>query len=188
MTPGSPEEMASQRVKHAGSIAALLILHIFQQSVKLDFQVDLWIDNAEVIRRGRSQKIGEAWSDTLVLDFDMWKVTETIQSQIKFTLSWVKVDSHVKEKLKVNPQREIQGNEIAWRLNEAVDQLAGQQQMQNKTIQEVFKEAGVMVQHGNSFLYGNIYAQVTEAIHGPPLQHYLCNKFGSIKHVFYTNH
>ena len=54
-TPESSEEMSSQQAKHAGSIAALLILHIFQQCIQMNFKCNLWIDNAEVIRRGEEE-------------------------------------------------------------------------------------------------------------------------------------
>ena len=71
-TPRSKEEMASQRAEHAGSIAVLLILHVFQQCYNDHFQVDLWIDNVEVIRRGEGEATMQTWNDSLVLDFDIF--------------------------------------------------------------------------------------------------------------------
>ena len=44
--------MLSQRAEHAGSIAILLLLDIFQKCIQVQPHVLLWIDNAEVIRRG----------------------------------------------------------------------------------------------------------------------------------------
>ena len=178
-TPGSIEEMASQRSEHAGSIAVLLVLHIFQQCIQRNFNALVWIDNAEVIRRGNMGEITGPWKDTLVLDYDLWAVTNKVISLIEFTFTWEKVDSHIEEKKRKNPKKRLCGNERAWRLNEAADELAGKQRKRDIGVQEVFfSEAGVMVKLENRYLYGDLHSQITEAIHGPPLKEYMCTKFG----------
>ena len=48
------------------------------------------------------------------------------------------MDSHIKDKLRDNPKRTLNGNELAWRLNEAADELAGLQRLKEETVEEVF--------------------------------------------------
>ena len=86
-TPGSVQEMLSQRAEHAGSIAILILLDIFQKCIQVQLHVLLWIDNVEMIRRGNWKADKGVWSDTLVLDYDLWKVTEKVVEGLNFTFS-----------------------------------------------------------------------------------------------------
>ena len=54
------------------------------------------------------------------------------------TVQWEKVDSHTADKLKKNPSRKLKGNKLAWRLNEAADELAGNQRLLMAPVEEVF--------------------------------------------------
>ena len=48
-SPGNPLEMSSQRAEHAGSIAALLAVHILHQVTEVEVVAVIWVDNAEVV-------------------------------------------------------------------------------------------------------------------------------------------
>ena len=145
----------------------------------------MWIDNAEVVRRGQWTEVVTKWADTLVLDFDLWMLTRSLLERVDFSLEWRKVDSHVEEKLRINPKRKLQGNLLAWRLNEAADELAGLQRQKNEEVGEVFfQEAVVMVSYRGFLIHGSIHDVVTEGEHGPPLRQYLKEKFGWSEDTF----
>ena len=138
-TPGNIEEMTSQRAEHAGSAAVFIILHVLQLTIKRSFTVIIWVDNVEVVRRGKRGTTDLAWRETLVLDYDLWNFTSHLQCTVNFNWSWEKVDSHITEKLKDDPTKELQGNPLAWRLNEAADKVAGVQRLWEEKPQ--FQEA-----------------------------------------------
>ena len=113
-TPGNQREMASQRAEHAGSAAILLVLKLLHEVLLLELDVVLWVDNAEVVRRGGEMGNFAKWNDTLVLDYDLWMLTRAIQTEVSFKYRWEKVDSHVVAKLRADPTRTIKGNKLAW--------------------------------------------------------------------------
>ena len=57
MTPGVVEDMSSLRAEHGGVIGILLTLYAIQVYLGLQKQLNkeviIWIDNAEVLQRGR---------------------------------------------------------------------------------------------------------------------------------------
>ena len=114
-TPGTTTEMPSQRAEHAGSISIMIILNILRKALKERFCVQLWVDNAEVIRRGQ-ELLPTYCNDTLVLDYDMWRLSNIVQDSLKYKLTWEKVDSHIEEKIRNNPQFKPKGNKLSWRL------------------------------------------------------------------------
>ena len=177
-TPGNREEMSSQRAEHAGSIALMLVMHILHQVVNKAFSVTLWVDNDEVVRRGLARDASLQWKDTLVLDYDLWMVSNEVQDLLDYPLRWEHIDSHIEEKLRADPTRTLKGDKLAWRLNEAADELAGNQRIKGEVIDEVlFEEARVMVSYRGTFLYGPTYDRVVEGEHGRALKEYLCAKF-----------
>ena len=118
------------------------------------------------------------WNDTLVLDHDLWMLTREVQRRLGYAVKWEKVDSHLQEKLKADSKRVVQGNPLAWRLNEAADELARVQRLKDEPMEEIFfGEAVVMVSYRNSYIYGSIEDSITEGEHGPPLQEYLMEKY-----------
>ena len=46
-----------------------------------------------------------------------------------FDIIWNKADSHIEEKLRENPKRKLNRNELVWQLKEAADKLVGQQRL-----------------------------------------------------------
>ena len=76
---------------------------------------NLWVDDAEVVRILQDKEV-----TPLALDYNLYRTTLVLETKIQFSLSWAKVDSHIEEKLKMNPLCILQGNPLAWRLNEAV--------------------------------------------------------------------
>ena len=115
-TCGNHKEMASLRTEHAGAIAVIIILDIIQRVLQAHFVVNIWVDNAEVVRR-----MTEGTIDPLALDYDLYSHTITWLNKIKYDLTWHKVDSHIEKKLQENPTKKLNGNPLAWRLNSAVD-------------------------------------------------------------------
>ena len=83
ITPGNAEEMASLRAEHGGAIGILMILYAIQLYLgpdeKINKEVIIWIDNAEVLRRARLPTIGNKMKDHMVLDYDMWRLQNNIQ-------------------------------------------------------------------------------------------------------------
>ena len=177
-TPGNSDEMASQRAEHAGSIAAVLILIALHEIIGINQTVVLWIDNAEVIRRKEVRTNNLQWKETIALDYDLWALSERLTEGLTFPLRWEKVDSHVDRKRMEDPTKQFNGNELAWRINEVADRLAEERRLMKENVAEqLFPEAVVMVKYQGSFIYGDIYENVTEGEHGPALRVYLMEKF-----------
>ena len=180
--------MTSLRTEHAGALAIIMVLHILQEVLGLNFVVELWVDNAEVIRRITTREV-----EPMALDFDLYKTTVTWVTNIKYQLTWRKVDSHIEDKLKLDPTRVVKGNPLAWRLNEAMDELANTQCRKDmregkKQAECFFPDSGAMVEVDNSMVYGSIYEAVKEQVHSKPLAEYLCNKFHWTAEEFQTIH
>ena len=55
-----------------------------------DYSVKLWIDNTDVVNRGR-KKCGDYLKAPMVLDYDLWTEMEMLQSRIKINLHWNKL-------------------------------------------------------------------------------------------------
>ena len=121
-TCGNAIEMSSLRAEHAGSIAIVIILHILHQITKIPVQVELWVDNAEVLSRRLMKEV-----PPMIMDYDLCQATIEWVNTIQFELQWRKVDSHVEDKRRQDPTKKFRGNPLAWRLNSAVDSLAGAQ-------------------------------------------------------------
>ena len=75
--------MTSLRTEHAGSLAVIIVLHIIQEVLGLNFVVELWVNNADVIRRITTKEV-----DQIVLDFDLYRTTVTWVSKIRYKLLW----------------------------------------------------------------------------------------------------
>ena len=69
-TSGNTQEMTPLRSKHAGSIAIIIILHILQNVTRVRLDVELWIDNAEGIRRASAMDVSP-----VALDYDLFSTT-----------------------------------------------------------------------------------------------------------------
>ena len=72
-----------------------------------------------------------------------------------------KGDSHCEQKRQEDPTKLLQGNRLAWRLNEAVDEMAGKEcGALNGLQKEVFiPQSIVMVEMQGLMIYGSICAQ-----------------------------
>ena len=128
--------------------------------------------------------------DPLALDYDLYRSTIGWVNKINYSLIWRKVDSHIEDKLKVDPTRILQGNPLSWRLNAAVDLWAGKQCAQEcqLTTETFFPASVAMVTIGGSMVYGSIYDALVMHVHSPTLIHYLCTKFKWTEHQFNTIH
>ena len=180
-TAGNKFEMSSLRAEHAGALAIFFVLHALQVVLKMDFSVELWIDNAEVLQRMNQDTV----LDFMALDYDMWMASRVWEKRVSFQVEWRKVDSHRERKLKEDPTKVINGNPLAWRLNEAVDQLVGEECVSmRKPGKEVFiPHSTIMVKLNGSMIYGSLYDRITESVHGPVLEEYMCTKYGWTREV-----
>ena len=97
-TSGNAAEITPLRSEHAGSIAIIILLHILQTVTKVKLQVEIWVDNAEVIRRVTATNVS-----AVALDYDLFMTTRLWLQKIQYTLKWSKVDSYNDKKLRVDP-------------------------------------------------------------------------------------
>jgi hypothetical protein len=177
MTPGNSSEMSSLRCEHAGAMAILLVLYIFQvylgEDTVQDMDVSIWLDNAEVLRRAQRSSRCEKTKDVLVLDFDLWAEMEALVGRLKFNIHWEKVDSHIHTRTYA-PGVKPKGDKYSIRLNEFVDALAGniREEVDLHPVlhprQEFFyTHSQVMVRtKEDSLIYGNVSQVITEGILG----------------------
>ena len=88
--------MASLRTELGGAIGILLVLYSIQlQRGPSSLPVTIWIDNAEVLARAGTRTVGDNINQHLVLDYDLWRVMNSLQDLISTPLKWEKVDSHI---------------------------------------------------------------------------------------------
>ena len=79
----------------------------------------------------------------------------------------------------------MKGNKLAWRLNEAVDKLAGTQCVKREPPLDIFfQESIVMVRYCAGLIYGSFQEVIVQGEHDGPLEEYLCQKFGWTLTVF----
>ena len=60
-----------------------------------DYTIKIWIDDADVLERGGSKMCGKSIKERMVLDYDLWMMMKSPQNNIKFKLTWQKVDSYI---------------------------------------------------------------------------------------------
>ena len=183
MTPGSQEEMSSLRAEHCGAISILLILYAIQihmgnDRVSSTYEVDIWIDNAEVLSRGQNTGYKDGIKGHLVLDYDMWSIMNMLQKKIVFTLRWNKVDSHIEDRIYAEGTKPS-GDEFSIRLNEVMDKWAETARGGTDTPpQSWHAESQVMVRlDSGRLLYGDIAGQMK----------YEISKRGVVQHLMSKN-
>ena len=73
--------MTSLRAEHGGALGILLLLHdmnvFYQETFPKEFTV--YIDNSEVVRRGKEKVAKLGIKQQLVLDYDLWATTERLR-------------------------------------------------------------------------------------------------------------
>ena len=79
-----------------GGLGILLLLHALYIYFEADFPVDMtiFIDNAEVIRRGTKKVPKLGIKQQLVLDYDLWATTERLQAELICNIQWEWVKGH----------------------------------------------------------------------------------------------
>ena len=82
INPGSATEMSSLRAEHGGAISVLLVLYALQTFLRDEdttiYTIYIWLDNAEILKRGQEKDIGTNMNSNLVLDYDMWRVMKML--------------------------------------------------------------------------------------------------------------
>ena len=53
-------------------------------------EVVIWIDNAEVLSRGKGSKFKDNIKGHMALDYDLWRVMKMLQKKITIPLRWEK--------------------------------------------------------------------------------------------------
>ena len=73
--------------------------------------------------------------------------TKAWLKKIQYNVQWLKVNSHIQEKLSEDPKRVLQGDKLAWQIIEEADRLAGIMHKEASTDQEAvfFSDSKVMV-------------------------------------------
>ena len=104
--------MTSLRAEHGGALGILLLLHamniFYQESFPKEFTI--YIDNSEVVRRGRNKVPTLGIKQQLVLDYDLWATTEQLQEALPCVIQWDWVKGH-----------QTQGEGKKWKLNVALN-------------------------------------------------------------------
>ena len=89
-----------------------------------------------------------------------------------------------------NPTKAVQGNKLAWRINEEADKLAAEahqcEPLSQKTV--FFPDSKIMVSINDRQIQGSVYESLTDHVHSPVLEEYLCSKFGWTKGQFHYIH
>ena len=80
-----------------------------------------------------------------------------LSNLVSSTIKWKKVDSHIGRKI-FTPDKPPKGNPLAWRLNEAMDELANTQCRKDvtegkKQVEYFFLDSVAMVEVDNSMVY-----------------------------------
>lgn len=92
ITPGSKDEMLSLRAEHGGVIGILLVLYAIQIYLGIEdlscYRVHIWLDNTNVLSRGKQGGKCSNVKTYLVLDYDFC-----------IDLQWHKVDSYIETKI-----------------------------------------------------------------------------------------
>ena len=88
--------MSSLRAEHGGALGILLLIHALyiHFETALPAEVTIFIDNAEVIRRGTHTVPRLGTKQQLVLDYDLWATTERLQAAIMCNIRWEWVKCH----------------------------------------------------------------------------------------------
>mgnify|MGYP000264414649 CR=1 FL=1 len=95
-TVGSDREMSSLRAEHGGALGILLLLHPIYTHFEADYHVKMtiFIDNAEVIRRGKKKVPKLGVKQHLVLDYGLSATTERLQAEMACNIQWEWVKGH----------------------------------------------------------------------------------------------
>ena len=80
----------------------------------------IWINNAEVLSRGRNPTFKDNIKGHMVLDYDLWRVMKMIQQKLTISLRWEKVDSHIETRVYADGKTP-KGDEFSVRLNVCAD-------------------------------------------------------------------
>ena len=95
-TVGSRREMTSLREEHGGGLGILIFLQamtiFYQETFPQEFIV--YIDNSEVVRRGRQMAPKMGIKQQLVLDYDLWATTDRLQAALPCVIYWEWVKEH----------------------------------------------------------------------------------------------
>ena len=90
-TVGTFSEMSSLRAEHGGALAILLVLYALQlhfPTFPLPANLDIWIDNSEVVRRGKTSLPKMGIKQQLILDHDLWATTQRLSQEIQCAIRW----------------------------------------------------------------------------------------------------
>ena len=189
--------MSSLRAEHGGAIGILLILYALQTYIGIERvrgkEVVLWIDNAEVLARGRDGTEATEKRDPLVLDYDLMQVMAHLQDKIVMRIRWEKVDSHIATRV-YKPGVKPKGDKFSIRLNQQVDVWAGNERERMEVIlgnkespQFLYKESKIMVEMNDGLIYGDIGKILKEDLSKCKMEQYLMGKNKNWDRAIFTS-
>ena len=89
--------MSSLRAEHGGAIAILLVLYalrVHYPLLSLPPTLDIWIDNSEVVRRGKLDTPKLGIKQQLTLDQDLWATTQRLLKALPCKIQWRWIKGH----------------------------------------------------------------------------------------------
>ena len=119
--------MTSLRAEHGGAAVILLLMLPHQThspSTLLPPCLDRWIDNAEVLARGKYYDLKDTIKGHMVLDYDLWRAMRMLPEKITIPLRWEKVDSHIDTR-EYADEETPNVDEFSIQLNICADERAG---------------------------------------------------------------
>ena len=66
----------------------LCALHIHFPHLPMPSSLDIWIDNSEMVRRGKVHLPTLGIKQQLVLDYDMWATTKILLTALPYDIKW----------------------------------------------------------------------------------------------------
>lgn len=128
LIPGYPQETTSLRAEHNGALAIVLAIQesqiVREGATSSLIPINIWLVNAEVIRRIDKSADANSLNSHLVLDYDMRIETIMVMKMIQIPIIWSKVDSHIEERVYKKGEAP-KWDEFSIGLNTQVDEWAG---------------------------------------------------------------
>ena len=180
-TVGTSPDMTSLRAEHGGALGILLLIYAMHIHYQMDFPptLTIYIDNSEVVRRGKTAVPRLGIKQQLVLDYDLWATTERIITAIPCIINWKWVKGH-----------QAQGAGSRWRLDVALNSFCDKKAEAARTLNSqgdpdpFFPDQKCGITVGGIRQHGSPREAITYAAHAQALQDYITEKAGWLPDVF----
>ena len=144
----------------------------------LPAETTIFIDNAEVIRRGTHKVPRLGIKQQLVLDYDLWATTERLQDEILCNIKWKWVKGH-----------QTQGQGSKWKLEVAVNNFCDTKAEEASSAPSLgggpfFPDQQIGITWNGERQHGSPRQAILMAMHDNNLRDYICKKAGWTSVVF----